>query len=529
MAQALTIIIVLLVWTSTTTSTEDITLPMPCCGNGVVDLEPIPPGSICIISSVTEFDKHLKAKYSRPIPYYRNSNCTFQLDLCEFGDIHPHPGPARNNTNVGLDDNSSYPSPYSIIKDAKGLKFISLNICSLYKKIDELRLIVLECKPDVISLMETKINDSICSTELNIQNYDLYRRDRTRHGGGIAVYIRSQLQYTVLSPRLPDSSETMWFNISLPCTRPIIFGAVYRSQIEGDFLITFEGIMHDILPEINNNRRRSTAEIICMGDFNYDGLKRNSSEWKELERTMSTFQLNQIITKPTRVTEQSKSCIDHVWTNNPHLYSQWGVVSCTLSDHSMIYTARKSVKLKAKATFIEARSYRKFNQTAFVQDLNKEQWQSVFDCSNVDQAWDNFSDILLPICAPIKKVRVTDQQPTWIDEEYLELRRTCQKARAKAEKTSEPEDWARAKMLRNNLNYRADKLKSQYINDSIDNSKNNPGELWTTLKTLLPGKKQNSINCLSTDNGTVTSEEDIANTVNTFFSTVGQNLASKFN
>ena len=74
--------------------------------------------------------------------------------------------------------------------------------------------------------METKLNDAICDTELDIPGYDLYRRDRTRNGGGVAVYIKSELNYTVLSPTLPDTSETLWLKLSLPNTRPIVIGAV---------------------------------------------------------------------------------------------------------------------------------------------------------------------------------------------------------------------------------------------------------------------------------------------------------------
>ena len=61
------------------------------------------------------------------------------------------------------------------------------NICSVHAKITELRLIVQDCRPHVIALMETKLNDAICDMELDIPGYDLYRQDRTRNGGGVAV------------------------------------------------------------------------------------------------------------------------------------------------------------------------------------------------------------------------------------------------------------------------------------------------------------------------------------------------------
>ena len=90
------------------------------------------------------------------------------------------------------------------------------------------------------------------------------------------------------------------------------------------------------------------VKLICVGDFNYNALNKNSKEWGDVVKT---------------------ECLDHVWTKNPHMYSQTGVVSCILSDHCLVYAARKSVKIKRKVTFTEARSYRKFDQCAFANDV----------------------------------------------------------------------------------------------------------------------------------------------------------------
>ena len=182
-----------------------------------------------------------------------------------------------------------------------------------------------------------------------------------------------------MSPTLPDTSETLWLKLPLPNTRPIVIGAVYRSQIEKNFLQTFENVLHSVVSSINKGRRGSPCEIICVGDFNYNAMNKNSKEWGDIVKTMSIFQMQQLITKPTRITLTSKTCLDHIWTNNPHMYSQTGVVSCTLSDHCLVYATRKSVKIKSKVTFIEARSYRIFDQCAFANDLANEDWSSVWN------------------------------------------------------------------------------------------------------------------------------------------------------
>ena len=82
---------------------------------------------------------------------------------------------------------------------------------------------------------------------------------------------------------------------------------------------------------------------MCIGDFNYDQFKTDCSAWRDFEKTMGNFKMKQLITKPTRVTSNSSTCIDHVWTNRPHMYSNNGVVISNFSDHRMVFTGRKSV------------------------------------------------------------------------------------------------------------------------------------------------------------------------------------------
>ena len=120
------------------------------------------------------------------------------------------------------------------------------------------------------------------------------------------------------------------------------------------------------------------------------------------------------------------------------MYSNNGVVISNFSDHRMVFTGRKSVRPKRESKFIEARSFRKFDENAFVADLSDVNWSEVCEAETPKQGWDLFLGLFLPVCdkhAPVKKVKVSSLQPRWINEEYLDLRRQSQKAREIAEKT----------------------------------------------------------------------------------------------
>ena len=65
---------------------------------------------------------------------------------------------------------------------------ISLNITSLPKRIDELRVLLDKSPIDVLAINETRLDSSISDGEMHISNYVLVRRDRSlngRFGGGV--------------------------------------------------------------------------------------------------------------------------------------------------------------------------------------------------------------------------------------------------------------------------------------------------------------------------------------------------------
>ena len=70
-----------------------------------------------------------------------------------------------------------------------------LNIASLPKHIEEIRVILAEKCLDILALNETRRNNNITNQDMFIHNYDLIRADRSRTGGGVCLYIRNTINY----------------------------------------------------------------------------------------------------------------------------------------------------------------------------------------------------------------------------------------------------------------------------------------------------------------------------------------------
>ena len=79
-----------------------------------------------------------------------------------------------------------------IVPKGRGFKMACLNINSLTKHIEELRVVLSNQCVDILAINETKLDDTISENEITVDGYNIIRRDRTingRFGGGVCFYI----------------------------------------------------------------------------------------------------------------------------------------------------------------------------------------------------------------------------------------------------------------------------------------------------------------------------------------------------
>lgn len=116
----------------------------------------------------------------------------------------------------------------------KGMKFLSWNIRSLPKHVDELYLLLDTCNIDIISFSESWLGKDNHNNQFRLPNYKMYRNDRTgkKKGGGLCTYVKGSLSCNALRYHKLNLSnlhlETLVLDIKLQQTRPIILINVYR-------------------------------------------------------------------------------------------------------------------------------------------------------------------------------------------------------------------------------------------------------------------------------------------------------------
>ena len=67
-------------------------------------------------------------------------------------------------------------------------------------------------------------------------------------------------------------------------------------------------------------------------------------------RICRLYQIDQLITEPTRVTPTSTTVIDLILTNRSENISESGVIHLGISDHSLVYLVRKFTPPKSRKT-----------------------------------------------------------------------------------------------------------------------------------------------------------------------------------
>ena len=84
------------------------------------------------------------------------------------------------------------------LNTAKGLKFVHLNVRSLVKKMDQIRLMLSGTNLDVITFSETWFRPHLHNNIVELGSYKTFRLDRgsngkwSKRGGGLITYIHEE-------------------------------------------------------------------------------------------------------------------------------------------------------------------------------------------------------------------------------------------------------------------------------------------------------------------------------------------------
>ena len=161
---------------------------------------------------------------------------------------------------------------------------------------------------DLLFIAETKLDDSFVNAQFMVDNYHLWRADRTQNGGGVAAYLRSDIAGDRKSDLDFKHIEGINIEVNLNGNKWLLSGA-YKPPSMSDEL--FEQDCTLGLDKISEKYEH----FVLLGDLNFNMLDGPKSE--KLKGVCDTFDLSNIVKDPTCFTSWNKpSLLDVILVNH---------------------------------------------------------------------------------------------------------------------------------------------------------------------------------------------------------------------
>ena len=415
----------------------------------------------------------------------------------------------------------------------------TLNVNSLLLHITEIRMLIKELGIHILAINETKLDSTIDNNLVNIDGYTIKRCDRNRNGGGVAVYLKDTLlDKFIVREDVPKSFlELLCIEIKPVRAAPFLVMAWYRPpNVTAD---TF-----DHLEECLQFLDREDKEIILLGDTNCDisaiysktghvtsnDIPAHSLHLLEI---YNLFGLHQIIKSPSRETLTTTTLIDHIATSNASNIVNSGVHKTSLSDHYLIYCVRKfRGASKKQHKLISTRQMKNFDQTRFVNDLLEVDWEGIVqntdDIDVVINNWTSIFSLILEKHAPIRERRVSENFCPWLTSDFKVLCKARDKLKKQAIRSKYEVLMQSYRHTRNGVNKMNTELKRDYFTHKIASCEGDLKRTWQTINNVLNKKsKTTNITSLNIDGKCISTNADIAESMNNFFCTIGGTLSDK--
>lgn len=435
------------------------------------------------------------------------------MSILLSGDVEIQPGPI--NSGGGLDSSVSSTSTNSNLLKHK-LSAVHLNVQSLTSGVKLSQIAIELDKYDVIALTETWLDNTIPDSEVRMDAYlPPFRRDRNRHGGGVAVYVSEKL-VAQRCPEFEDEDiELVWLKLStarsfihLACTyRPPNSPASYWDKLSASLSKVLD-LGH--------------SPVFILGDLNNNYFE-NVNDLKQLA---IVYNLSQLIDQPTRI--PSNTLLDPILTNSPNTVLSSGVLDPFCSDHKPVYVCLNLTVTKGTSFKRTVWDLKHANFAMFRQKLSQVDWDAVLKNSS-DQAAEKFTEILMNAAMetiPSKTCTIRQGDKPWMHNEIRTEIRRRRRLHKKAKHTNNPDDWKKFRTQRNKVITLVREAKTMHYN-KIVSIINEPGETstrqwWQLCKSVYSAKPvtNRGIPALFHHDNVVSADQDKAELFNRYFSSI---------
>lgn len=405
----------------------------------------------------------------------------------------------------------------SFPRNTRGQTIAHLNIQGISKKTDELRYQLTRSEVKLLFLSETFLKPHNASCMYSVEGYHNERLDRdTGHGGGILAFIHNSISYERLYSLDSLLPESMAIKVCNRNAKPYICIVVYRPPSSPASWISR-------LDACLLQARSICAEVTLMGDFNMDILDYTPTSLVALS---AAHDLTQLIQEPTRVTLNTSTLIDHLYTSNEENIIGQGVVPLGLSDHYMIFCTRKVGNQTVRPSQRRStRDWSRFDLEAYQKSLARVPWYQINKLDDPSHMVDMFYQQLSRVVDTHAPMRVSTRSvgrrpvPRWFDQEI----RLSIKERDRMKRINDPQ----YRKMRNKTTALIRAKKRTYTAELIDNTPaKDTRKLWNHLLNRENGSAASTVEAIRepSTGDIVSDDKEKAECLNNHFSNVAKQL-----
>lgn len=288
--------------------------------------------------------------------------------------------------------------------------------------------------------------------------------------------------------------------------------------------------LNDYLQLLND----SNVYSIIAGDININIINPDISF--DYLNTMATHNFISCINESTRITNHSRSCLDHIFTKNINSDNiQAFIPKCKITDHfGTIVLIENSVNNIKDCHTSQNKTRTKINIKLLNLLISSQNWNDIIDRNNIDKSFQHFLNKIEEMINMssfnhvFKKSNKYKRIKDWITKGLIIS--TNHKHKLSKQLFRRPFD-SNLKQKYNNyiniLNTLIRNRKKIYYQDLLSKLQNNPKKMWETINNIAGRTKTYNveINSIRLNNNSIANGNiNIANQFNTFFTNVGKNI-----
>ena len=311
--------------------------------------------------------------------------------------------------------------------------------------------------------------------------------------------------------------------------KKILIATIYKPNKSDDKLF-----IDKLLNLLNDTSKKNYDEIISTSDFNFDLLKYEQNNIiLNFINSLSSISLIPVITKPTRITDQTATLIDNIFISHPVNFNS-GILISDISDHFPTFIHIKKFFCNSTDNTNVKIEYRLINDETisnFCTNISCYDFSNISELDDCSLAINQLTDIInheYKLCCPLKSkiISYKNSIKPWISNEILSYIRKRHHYYILLRKKI-----ISKKTYSNYRNFVTNKIrfaKKNFFIDKFQEIKGDIRQTWKIINNVLrpkTNKKVNLVNEIITNDVVYRDPNNICKLFNDFFVNIGRDLA----